>query len=133
MLLLAMGLHARYVILDAEGLLPERKKWRFGKHRDEAEAEDEEEAISSRADASVIVHPPHGLTRPAAGVAASSVSQTAVSPATQIGAGQTPASTSGTNPAGWPVQRKLTKAERKALRKRLMKMKGDRQRRQRGG
>ncbi len=132
MLLLAMGLHARYVILDAEGRLPERKKWRFWRRSDRPDAEHEEDEISSPANRSVVVHPPHGLTRPAAGVAASSLSQPAVSPATPLGAGQTPASTSGTEQAGSPVQRKLTKAERKALRKRLMQMKAKREGRQRG-
>lgn len=115
MLLMAMGLHARYVILDAQGLLPRRRSWTSrasGDRLDEEELEGEAYNASGR---SVTVHPPHGIARHPAPVATDLQPQRSASN------------------ADWPVQRKLTKAERKALRKRLMKMRLDRERRQHGG
>ncbi len=133
MLLLAMGLHARHVILDAEGLLPERREadaTGVGDFEDEAE-EDEEKGVS-RFGRSVVVHPPHGVPRPAAREPAPQRSaRTAASKTSRA------ASSSRSHPAGRqaereeepaPVQRKMTKAEKKALRKRLMKMAAERKR-----
>jgi hypothetical protein len=131
-LLLAMGLHARYVILDAKGLLRQRRRW-WGGRRAGALEENEGTARSFTAGGSLTVHPPHGVSRPAAPAAAPSVSQPALSATAGVGASQSSTATGDSGPADWPVQRKLTKAERKALRKRLAKMKADRQRRQRGG
>ena len=112
LLLLAMGLHARYVILDAEGLLPLRA-------RDEDVWDNEEEEdglVNRRRDAalrakagSVTVHPPHGMSRPAyASAQARSSLPTAAEAEASVG-------------------RKLTKQEKKALRRRLEKMRRQRE------
>jgi len=107
LLLAAMGLHARYVILDAEGLLP-----RAEEEEDEEWEEDEEEEIDEEREArllaktaSVRVHPPHGIRRPA-------TAKRNAEPAF-----------ADTKHAEASVGRKLTKQEKKALRRRLEKMK----------
>ncbi|MEA1952413.1 MAG: hypothetical protein U9N87_13620 [Planctomycetota bacterium] len=118
-LLLAMTLHARYVVLDAEGLLPQREE-------DEAEEEDyeyeyeeepaaeyeyDDEEIAAEEAAlfgqTVRVHPPHSATR-----RASKRSKTKA---------RTDAYSSGMESAESNVGRKLTKQEKKALRRRLEK------------
>jgi len=107
MLLLAMGLHARYVILDAEGLLPERERTRVG---ESGEDEEDQMAVPSPAPSrqfpigigrSARVDPPHPAPQPAAAPASQPVAMTG-------------------SPASAPVQRKLTKAEKRALRQRLL-------------
>lgn len=112
-LLLAMGLHARYVILDAEGLLPERAKAKEG---EDEEDEDEEYEIDYEAEIAILknnrgvkVHPPHGIRRP--------------SKTHKPTRATTPAEVAALNP---PTNRKLTKAEKKALRRRLEKMRRNR-------
>lgn len=63
-LFLAMLLHARYVILDAEGLLPERERRPIHEVEYEYEEEaDEEEWVAVNED-QITVHPPHGLRHP---------------------------------------------------------------------
>jgi len=149
MLLLAMGLHARHVILDAEGLLPERRELGRSRRYDEEEEYDEyeeEEFALTSGNRSVTVHPPHGVPRPArkATVEApirrepefsdvvASLSEPKVSKkaARKARPKTSTAETEETEPA--PVQRKLTKAEKKAMRKRLKKMAAERERRNRG-
>jgi len=107
-LLLAMGLHARYVILDAEGLLPERAS-REDEDEDEDEIDYEAEIALLKNDRKVRVHPPHGIRRP-------SKTRKATRAATS-------AEVAALNP---PTNRKLTKAEKKALRRRLDKMRRER-------
>jgi hypothetical protein len=78
------------------------------------------------------VHPPHGVPRPAAREPAPQrTARTAASRTARAASG------SRSRPAGRqaereeepaPVQRKMTKAEKKALRKRLMKMAAERKR-----
>lgn len=134
MLLLAMGLHARYVILDAEGLVAPRKK------REKQAFEDEtdppwEQVRRPMAARSVIVHPPHGIAPPSKTPTSAAPPRLAVSMSAQVDAAQPSAAASDSDQAdqaGPPVQRKLSKAERKALRKRLVEMKARREKRQRG-
>ena len=108
-LLLAMGLHARYVILDAEGLLPERVS-REDEDEEEYEVDYEAEIAILKNGRTVKVHPPHGIRRP------SRTRKAATRAAT-------PAEVAALNP---PSNRKLTKAEKKALRRRLDKMRRER-------
>ena len=62
---------------------------------------------------SQVVHPPHGLPRPIPAIEPERPAPAPAAPSTQA-----------------PVSRKLTKAERKALRKRLQQMAAERQRRE---
>ena len=107
-LLLAMGLHARYVILDAEGLLPERAN-KEDEDEDEYEIDYEAEIAILKNSRAVKVHPPHGLRRP--------------SKTHKPSRATTPAEVAALNP---PTNRKLTKGEKKALRRRLEKMRRER-------
>ena len=104
-LLLAMGLHARYVILDAEGLLPERVNAKREEDEEEYEIDYEAEIAILKNSREVKVHPPHGIRRP--------------SKTHKPIRATTPAEVAALNP---PTNRKLTKAEKKALRRRLEKM-----------
>lgn len=134
LLLLSMVLHARHVIFDAEGLLPEQQPRQtkpqprsrglaLTSPDDDAEADELEERRLEAFDHPVVVHPPHGLQRPLATPAAA---KPAVErePARPAAAPATPEA---------PVSRKLTKAERKALRNRLRQMAVERQRREKAG
>ena len=100
MLLTAMGLHARYVILDAEGLLPKREP---------REGEELEEETAS-GHGWLAADPPHAVPQPASA---------------QLTAGRQTVSASAS------VGRKLTKQERKALRRRLADERQRRERKQR--
>jgi len=124
MLLLAMGLHARHVILDAQGLLWHHREEEAG---DEALEEEGARGRFSLFGRSLVVHPPHGVPRPAARTATSTRSQraTARTAASASRSTGSPSASGSTESA----RRKLTKAERKALRKRLMKMQAERERR----
>jgi hypothetical protein len=126
LLLFSMVLHARHVIFDAEGLLPERQPRRprslpLAFRDDEpGEAELEEKRLDAF-DHPVVVHPPHGVPRPAAAVVKTGSER----------APERPVLTAATPEAS--VSRKLTKAERKALRNRLRQMAIERQRREKEG
>lgn len=152
--LLAIGLHARHVVLDAEGLLPVRspatqststtspaKKGKaqgtivLRPRRDEAE-EDSQETSSSDGQGPRI-HPPHGTPRPAMANNPSATAAMAAAPfkppATSGSLVTPPPIQSKSSSANEPkedaaAQRKLTKQERRALRERL-----DRMRHQRDG
>lgn len=122
-LLLSMTLHARYVVLDAEGLLPARRVSRsellaerqalLAAAGDDYEEEDdaETEPLMSSSGSGVRVHPPHGTPRPAASKSSKSTAP-AFDPAK----------------AEANVGRKLTKQEKKALRRRLEKQRRERER-----
>ena len=126
MLLLAMGLHARHVILDARGLLPVRAK------RPKEESQDEAAAVKAWArDRGVTVHPPHGVPRPTGTLAGTSRPTTMASALVGATEPAPAASAPASQPAATPVRRKLTKAERKALRKRLLGERLERERDQR--
>jgi len=123
MLFLAMGLHARHVILDARGLLPHRA-------RPGADGQAQSgDGASWPGDRTVTVHPPHGVPRPAGTLTGTSRPPTPA-PALVGTAQPIPVAAPITpEPAPAPLRRKLTKAERKALRKRLLQ---ERQERERG-
>lgn len=113
--LLAMVLTARYVILDAQGLLPARAIEQLDE--DEIEEEEEEEFYDEDDVAaeeavlfgqSVRVHPPHNARAPA---------RSRLKP---------DAFTAGMEAAENRVGRKLTKQEKKALRRRLEKQRRER-------
>jgi hypothetical protein len=108
-LLLAMGLHARYVILDAEGLLPARAP-----KSNRPDLRQSAEPTSSAAADWVSVDAPHPTPRPVLRRRAR-----AVEPEPE--------------PVPSPVQRKLTKQEKKALRQRLMQERLNRERQQQSG
>lgn len=141
MLLLAMGLHARHVIMDAEGLIP-------GKSQPTApaattpeqpvaapaqvapaeEAEEPEPAL----DRTLTVHPPHGVPAPASTRKTSRPARrqavfVAYEEPEQDEPDEDEDEDEDTDDS--PVRRKLTKAEKKALRRRLKKLANERQRR----
>ena len=101
MLLLAMGLHARHVILDAEGLLPRR----------EPQPQQDWEEEEQQADEWIKVDSAHGTPQPLL---------------------KRTKRLSGSQDEESPVRRKLTKAEKKALRKRLVRKRLERERQQHG-
>jgi hypothetical protein len=117
MLLAAMGLHARYVILDAEGLVrhPEPRKV---EEPDEDEAEDAEEVkvISAAGNRWRAIDPPHAAPPPAY-----------QRPAPQPTAAPVAKSSPTSAPSPSPVNRKLTKGERKALKERLLRERRERE------
>jgi hypothetical protein len=149
-LLLAMGLHARYVLLDARGLLPARRR---------KEAPDEAESEAAYGDCPRF-RPPVPPDRPKMGLSASveqaedaparpravattgrrvdppivrpPARQAAPAVAGAMLAGTASARSAGAASAASPERRKLTKAERKALMKRLLEERLQRQRKQAG-
>jgi len=129
MLLLAIGLHARHVLLNAEGLLPrhEPKKKDEPKQQDAYEQEElETDQDDLAAEQSVLfgqsvrVNPPRGVSRSFSEPAAP---KPAAPPA------KLDAYSAGMKAAENQVGRQLTKQEKKALRRRLEKMRADRERR----
>lgn len=144
MLLMAMALHARHVILDAEGLLPSRKQAASPSRSTaaptaESESDEDEEASASDLGRQLTVHPPHGVPRPAgllAPVAASKPVQAATAfqprpapPLTVPASAGDDEDDEDEEPLQSPVGRKLTKTEKKALRRRLEKMRREREKR----
>ena len=129
-LLLAMVLHARHVIFDAQGLLSQRQRLPrpIPQPATALQAVEQKPAQPSHLpapvvadDHPVIVHPPHGVPRPAAAPAV-------VGPEPEpVAAGVTspPSSESG-------GRKKLSKAERRQLRKRLRQMALERERKGKG-
>ena len=119
LLLAAMSLHARHVLLDAEGLLPQREsRSAEQEQRDEADEPAEENALSS-GDKWLKIDPPHSTPQPP-------LRRSALPSTTPIGAA---VSLSTSNPLLSPVKRKLTKGERRALKERLLQERLERQRR----
>jgi hypothetical protein len=118
-LLLAMVLHARYVILDAEGLLPQPEEDDEEQVADEEEEYEEEETCDEEELAAeeailfgqnVRVNPPHGSRR---------TTRAASKPKPE-------AFSAGMEAAETRVGRKLTHQEKKALRRRLEKQRRER-------
>ncbi len=112
LLLTAITLYARYVLLDAEGLLPRREP-----RPDEESAEEEAPtnkvaSPSSAGNRWTKIDSPHSTPQPAFQRAATPVPFASPTPA----------------PISSPVNRKLTKAERKALKERLLRERLERQR-----
>jgi len=104
--LLAMGLHARYVILDAEGLLPPR-----------APGANDTESPGQQTDQWVKIDSAHGTPQPL-------LRRKARSPLFEPEAVADPEPQVEESPVG----RRLTKQEKKALRKRLMRERMERER-----
>ncbi len=129
LLLLAIALHGRHVILDAQGLIsqrPPRLKRKSAKQSADG---------SSPSDGGDLkIHPPHGgvpkpamplAPQPAAPYATTSVGSStsggAAALARPVAAGSPPPATANDG------QRKLSKEERRALKKRLLQMKRQRE------
>ncbi len=110
LLLLAMGLHARHVILDAQGLLS------HGEDAEDADEENEEDEWYT-VDREIAVHPPHGVPRP---------SPKRKTPQ-RVRESQRRREEEIFTQLTAPVSRKLSKAEKKALRRKLEKMKRKRE------
>ncbi len=106
MLLLAMGLHARYVILDAEGLLPAPRT--RSRERPDA-ASSWHQRAAAETEEWIKVDSAHEKPRPVLRRSVAAAPKPEPIP-------ETPA-----------VRRKLTKAERKALRKRLAQERAERE------
>jgi hypothetical protein len=128
LLLMAMGLHARHVILDAQGLLSSSRPRarRFGSREQQSQDDDSGELDGFH---EVRVHPPHGIPRPIAPATQPLPRATATPPTSPPLAAKPSASfhaTAASNLAA-PVQRKLTRQERKALRKKLEKLRRERE------
>lgn len=128
-ILSAIGFHVRHVLMDAEGLLSRRKPKVVREAVDEEEEPELEEAeagvpIAARpvlapASPSIVIHPPQGIPRPMGGI----VSPAPPQPIAQAGPPQSVAEAEAS------LKRKLTKAERKALRQRIEKMQAERRKR----
>jgi hypothetical protein len=133
LILMSMVWHARHVILDAEGLLPRRRYSRRAYTRGIAASLAEEQAAIEGV-GTVTVLPPHRVARPT--VVTPVVTQSMVTPVVTTGStGQVRAIASAvpvqtaSGDVAMPVQRTLTKHEKKALRVRLEKAREDRERR----
>ena len=123
---LAMGLHARHVILDAKGLLPQK-----GDAEVEADLERARRLAmpTAAAGASLTVHPPHTVPCPNPAILSPSRALPTRPVYTPVASSPAPVSPASSSP-GWPngpVTRKLTKQEKKALRERLERARRDRQ------
>jgi alkylhydroperoxidase family enzyme len=137
-ILMSMLWHARHVILDAEGLLPRQRYARRGYGRNVAASIAEQQAAMAGMTA-VTALPPHGSSRSAVVtpvMAQSVMTQPVLTPVVTGGAaGRRNAVASAMaleDAAGQvevPVERTLTKQEKKALRQRLEKAREDRERR----
>jgi len=122
-LLTAMICHARYVLLDAEGLLPRRRRSRSRTGEQLYVTSDGE--LLSGGGRSVRVHPPHGVVLASPEVVA--VDSPQVAPVVLASAPHSAASLAASSAGALPVERRLTKQEKKALRARLERMREDRQ------
>lgn len=118
LLLAAMTLHARYVLLDAQGLLPRRQPRSEEELAEEETTADHAGSPASAGDRWKKIDPPHTTPQPAFQRAATPLAASSVSTSS-------PAPT----PISSPVNRKLTKAERRAMKERLLRERLERQRR----
>ncbi len=123
LLLLAMGLHARYVLADARGLVPSRPK----KSPPKAKKTDLDSESAGGDDAWVAVDSPHGSPQPVLR-RASAVAAAAPAPAPSS---PTLLSSSRPSPSDSP-DKKLSKADRKALKNRLIQERLKRQQQAKG-
>ena len=143
LLLAAMGLHARYVIMDAEGLISSRSKAaqpqetaQLGAGQTEEDEAEEEEKVELVVQRPLTVHPPHGVSQPATTRLATRrfrrepVFVEVEEPEEEDLEEE---EDEDQQPLIAPVSRKLTKAEKKALRRRLKKMARQRERKRRAG
>ncbi len=107
LLLAAFGSFARHVVLDAEGLLPRRRR-----NEPEDQQCEDDQFRSAGPGRWRKIDPPHVAPKP--------IYQRAATPAT--------VSLPATAATPSPVARKLTKAERKAMKKRLLQQRMERER-----
>jgi hypothetical protein len=151
LLLAAMGLHARYVILDAEGLIRHKRKpadepqvtrvllvkeqpaEESEQEVEEPEPEPEPEPVVERP---LKVRPPHGVSRTTrTRTRRRKVRREPVFVEEEEEEAEQqqpePLPPAEEKPLIAPVQRKLTKAEKKALRRRLKKLAREREQQQR--
>ena len=138
LLLLAMGLHARYVIFDAEGLLPEGQMSMRGPVRRSllAEAAEVAEALQPleesappMADEWIRVESAHETLQPPSRRAAPTIERNKRRKPRKAVVTPKPERKSDLETS--PPRRKLTKAERKAMRKRMTEERVERERRKR--
>lgn len=116
MLLMSMALNARYVIFDAEGLLPRREP----KLHARSDGDNAQKSSVAAGDEWMRIDSPVGTPQP--------VLRRASSPAPTASTPAQPVFSSSPAPPS-PVNRKLTKQEKKALRDRLLREQLERQRR----
>jgi hypothetical protein len=158
LMLLAMLLHARYVILEAKGLLPHKAKASDDRGEkkqpvvviarkappvrasvqsdsdDEEEIEDQAESKLA-GESSVTVHRPHTVPKPVSAAASRPATGAPVTAKPALQAGKRgvvfePATRKGEADQGDSLpKRKLTKGERKALKQRLERMRAEREER----
>jgi hypothetical protein len=126
MLLTAMGLHARYVLRDAQGLVPHPEP----QNREESGKDEPEETETVKvhpADANRwrAVDPPHPAPSPTYQRPAPAVVAPAAKPVAPPAA--KPVASLASTPS--PVNSKLTKAERKAMKERLLHERAEREKR----
>jgi hypothetical protein len=138
LVLMSMLLHARFVVLDAEGLLPRRRYPRRGYVSDLELALADQDAVLGGG-GSVAVIPPRRVSRPTVVtpvVGPSVVTQPVVTPVVTGGStagvsaitSAVPLATPASQ-VGVPVHRTLTKQEKKVLRERLERAREERERR----
>ncbi len=119
LVLMAMLVHARHVLLDAQGRLPRRRREEEPDEEDQGESEEDEVARGGI----IAVHPPHAAPRPISPAFAGNRG-VQPGPAAPLVAVQ---KTAAVPLVAAPVQRKLTKQEKKALRDRLDRMRQQRE------
>ncbi len=130
LLWVSMISHARFVLLDAEGLLPRRRRSR-SRAGDEVYVVNDGELLAGSG-RTVRVHPPHGVVLTSPEVVAVQSPQVAPvmasTPAVVVASTPQSAASLATGTGGAvPVERRLTKQEKKALRARLERMREERQ------
>jgi len=116
-LLAAMTAHARYVILDAEGSLPSREPPPEEELAHEEATDDETDSLSSDDSRWMKIDPPHSTPQPAFQRPSSALTTSSASLSPPISSSPSP-----------PANQKLTKAERRALKERLLRERMERQR-----
>ncbi len=141
LLMLAVGLHARHVLLDARGMLRRRKRAAEDEEDDSLSGEDAEgdgplaagqNDLQTRLllanGAAITVHPSHGIPPPnSAWIGNALTAPVNFMPASSSSACQPALPAAPLPPA--PVNRKLTKQEKKVLRERLERMRREREQR----
>ncbi len=115
-LLLAMGLHARHVVLDAEGILSKRQPKPAPSAADVADEEEDEADAAPLAVSRVSIDAPHPTPpAPLRPVASTPAARPAAAPVAAVRT-----LPSSIQAAQSQVNRKLTKQEKRALRERLL-------------
>ena len=119
MLLAAMGLHARYVLLDAQGLVPHPEPRKTAEpDEDEPSKTEAVKVLPAAGSRWRAIDPPHAASPP---TYQRSAPQPAAAPLARA------AATPVASPS--PANGKLTKAERKALKERLLRERQEREKR----